>query len=550
MSPSSPWSFVVCDSLEKVFNDSPPRPMNTAIGYSVFLDEPAGFQLAFCAPQHLDPGTELVIGLDPESADLCSICEVVPVPCQAVPQEFDSHYLRTATGRYPDLLTPLRGGRVGDIEPGWHSVWIEMRIGSIDQAGPRPVTVTAHLSGELVFEQTVLVDVIARQLPELPINHTQWFHLDALADHYGVPVFSEAHWRLIDTFMESASRLGVNTILTPVWTPPLDTAVGSYRTPVQLVGITRDQGRWSFDFSRLRRWMSLCRSHGMTTLEISHFFTQWGATATPAIHATVDGQARRIFGWDVPADDPRYREFLQALIPELLAVLADDWGLDRVCFHISDEPNGQEQLATYRTARDVVAPLLRGLRMIDALSDLELYTQGLVQTPVVANTAIEPFLRAGAEPLWTYYCVAQQLEVSNRFITLPSVRNRVLAPQIYKERVQGFLHWGFNFYYSELSARLVDPFRDTTAGGAFPGGDAFIVYPGEDGAPLESIRYRVLAAAMADLRAMALLERLAGRARVLEIIDPGADLAFDRFSYDADAYRRMREEINAAIMEC
>ena len=345
-------------------------------------------------------------------------------------------------------------------------------------------------------------------------------------------------------------NLGVNTILTPVWTPPLDTAVGSYRTPVQLVGITRDQGRWSFDFSRLRRWMSLCRSHGMTTLEISHFFTQWGATATPTIHATVDGQARRIFGWDVPADDPRYREFLQALIPELLAVLADDWGLDRVCFHISDEPNGQEQLATYRTARDVVAPLLRGLRMIDALSDLELYTQGLVQTPVVANTAIEPFLRVGAEPLWTYYCVAQQLEVSNRFITLPSVRNRVLAPQIYKERVQGFLHWGFNFYYSELSARLVDPFRDTTAGGAFPGGDAFIVYPGEDGAPLESIRYRVLAAAMADLRAMALLERLAGRARVLEIIDPGADLAFDRFSYDADAYRRMREEINAAIMEC
>lgn len=540
------WNFMVCDSLEKVFIDAPPRPMNAAIGFSVFLGESADFQLAFNVPDDAGPA-DVEVCVDEASSNACVLREVVAVPCQAVSQKFDAHYLKTDTGRYPDLLRPLEHGRVKAASPGWHSVWVEMRTNAISEAGPRPVTVTASVGGEVAFEQTVLINVLPRHLPDLPIEHTQWFHLDALADYYDVPVFSEEHWRIIERFMASAERLGVNTMLTPVWTPPLDTAVGSYRTPVQLVDITKTDGRWSFEFSRLRRWIELCRSHGIVTLEIAHLFSQWDATATPAIYATVDGQMRRIFGWDVPADDPRYQDFLSALIPCLVEMLSEEWNLTRVCFHISDEPHGDEQRASYRKARAIVAPLLRGLRVVDALSDIEFYTEGLVRTPVVANNAISPFLKASADPLWTYYCVAQQQEVSNRFITLPSVRNRILAPQIFKENVRGFLHWGFNFYYSELSASLIDPFHDTTAGGAFPGGDSFIVYPGDGGIPLESIRYRVLANAMNDLKAMALLESLRGRAAVLQLIDPDGSLTFDHFNYDADEYRRMRERINAAI---
>lgn len=52
---------------------------------------------------------------------------------------------------------------------------------------------------------------------------------------------------------------------------------------------------------------------------------------------------------------------------------------------------------------------------------------------------------------------------------------------------------------------------------------------------------------MNDLKAMALLESLRGRAAVLQLIDPDGSLTFDHFNYDADEYRRMRERINAAI---
>src|SRR5690606_38890715 len=100
--------------------------------------------------------------------------------------------------------------------------------------------------------------------------------------------------------------------------------------------------------------------------------------------------------------------------------------------------------------------------------------------------------------------------VSNRFFSLPSVRNRIIGVQLYKFGIQGFLHWGFNFWYSQYSVKAIDPFRVTDAGGAFPSGDAFVVYPGPEG-PLDSIRWEVFREALQDMRALELLEQLAGK---------------------------------------
>ena len=38
---------------------------------------------------------------------------------------------------------------------------------------------------------------------------------------------------------------------------------------------------------------------------------------------------------------------------------------------------------------------------------------------------------------------------TNRFIAMPSGRNRVGGFLLYKYGINGFLHWGFNFYYSQ-----------------------------------------------------------------------------------------------------
>ena len=147
-----------------------------------------------------------------------------------------------------------------------------------------------------------MLELIGASLPEQELIFTNWFHADCIASVYGVRVFSEKHWELIGKFMHEAHESGVNMILTPLFTPPLDTGIGAERPTVQLVGVTKTDGGYTFDFSLLDRWISLAEESGITYFEMSHLFTQWGAKAAPKIVASVGGTKKRIFGWDTPSD--------------------------------------------------------------------------------------------------------------------------------------------------------------------------------------------------------------------------------------------------------
>ena len=82
---------------------------------------------------------------------------------------------------------------------------------------------------------------------------------------------------------------------------PLDTAVGGERTTVQLLDIRKDGDTYSFDFSKLERWIGICRFAGITHFEMAHLFTQWGAKCAPKIMVWEDGTLRHKFGWHTDA---------------------------------------------------------------------------------------------------------------------------------------------------------------------------------------------------------------------------------------------------------
>ena len=155
---------------------------------------------------------------------------------------------------------------------------------------------------------------------------------------------------------------------------------------------------------------------------------------------------------------------------------------------------------------------------MDALSNIKFYKKGLVTLPVPANDHIESFIGVVPE-LWTYYCCVQVRGVSNKFFSMPSQRNRILGFQMYKFDVKGFLHWGYNFWFKQYSVGPVDPFVETDAGGSFPSGDSYVVYPGEDGKPLQSLRLKVFYDAFQDMRALQLLEGLIGRDKTMQILE-------------------------------
>jgi len=190
----------------------------------------------------------------------------------------------------------------------------------------------------------------------------------------------------------------------------------------------------------------------------------------------------------------------------------------RDLFHISDEPR-EEHLESYKAAKESLGHMLDGFQTFDTLSSYEFYKHGLVDKPIPGNNEIEEFLDHGLTDMWTYYCTGQFYEVSNRFMSMPSLRNRIYGIQLYKYKVIGILHWGYNFYNSQFSYEHINPYAVTDADNAFPAGDPFLVYPGADRHPEESIRMMVHYEAMTDLRAMKLLESLAGRERVMELME-------------------------------
>ena len=89
----------------------------------------------------------------------------------------------------------------------------------------------------------------------------------------------------------------------------------------------------------------------------------------------------------------------------------------------------------------------------------------------------------------------------------------------------------------------------TDADGAFSAGDPFIVYPGENGEPLESIRYMVFRQGIQDMRALELLEELAGRDTVEAIIAEGLEEELTLTNYPRNnAYlHSLRQRVNEEI---
>jgi hypothetical protein len=393
------------------------------------------------------------------------------------------------------------------------------------------------------------IKILPLKSVEQSLIYTNWFHADCLYTYYDTKPFSKKHWSIIKNYMTAAASHGMNMILTPLFTPPLDTAVGGERPTVQLIDVFKDGRRYTFDFTRLKHWIKLAKACGIKYFELSHLFTQWGAKCAPKIMAYENGEEKQIFGWDTDAAGEEYSHFLSVFLPVLVLFINENKLEKSVFFHVSDEPS-PEHLENYKKASTILKKYIgSSFPVIDALSSYEFYKTGLVDTPIPATNHFEEFYNNGVKNLWAYYCCGQYIDVANRFISMPSARNRILGIQLYKYDIKGFLQWGYNFWYTQYSLSKINPYLTTDAGSAFPSGDAFVVYPGENGVPVISLRLEVLNDAFQDLRALQTLEKKIGREAVLSVLEEGleAPISMTEYPHDSQWLLEKRKEINLLL---
>lgn len=550
-------SITWLSSLAKVMPGVNPKEEVLQGKPSFFTNEVYSFQCAYYVDGRANDMVKVEAGGSLKA--FANIRQVCLMPARfAGRKDSDENYISFEPGLYPDLLRDLEDGQVRLYSGQWQALFITIDLRNIEDdklpLGDQDFHLTfydkEHTEEVVMGVSSDKLSLFVRspKLPEQKLYHTEWFHTDCLADYYKVEPWSEEHWKVLEHFISHYAGMGMNTILVPTFTPALDTAVNHERTTVQLMEVSYENGSYTFGFDRLYRFIHLCRQQGIQYFEIAHLFTQWGAKAAPKVMGWKDGVLQKLFGWETDSKSSEYLTFLEQYLTALTKKL-DDWDLKgKVYFHLSDEPE-EEDRENYSYLKEKISQFLSGYPILDAVSQYSFYEQGMVEKPVPGINHLDLFLENKVPHLWTYYCSAQGKDVTNRFFSMPSARNRVLGILLYYHGIEGFLHWGYNFYNTQYSLQQINPYEVTDAGGAFPAGDSFLVYPGANGYPEDSLRMMALMEAMQDIRALELLESLSSREEVLEILTAwaGGKLTMVEYPHSSTLLLKLREEINERI---
>lgn len=475
-------------------------------------------------------------------------------------------------GMYPDILVPKKTNpkieeisawsttryfEVGEkiwltaYNDSWQGLWFCINEQSKTlRSGAYKIRIElySYVSNELVGSSELEVEVINERLPVQKLKYTNWFHHDCLVDFYKTELFSEEYFEIMKNFLKKAVQNGMNMVLLPAFTPALDTPVNKERMTVQLVKVKYKNGKYEFDFSLMKKYIDICRSVGIKYFEHSHFFTQWGARFAPKVVAEVDGKQKRIFGWESKAVGGKYTRFLRQYITELLKFLRSEKIENKVLFHISDEPD-ESCIEEYVAAKNSIADLLEGYTIGDAMSHYVFYENGSCKTPIVGTPAIHDFI-GKCDDLWAYYIGWWTKDgTSNRLTSIPRERNRMLGIQLYYYNIKGFLQWAFNYYYGPMSQYFIDP-RFMPCGAGAGVGSTYMVYPENNGDAYQSVRLKIFAEGLIDMRALSLLEGLAGRTKCEEIIHKYfGEPRFNVCPKDAQIYIDFIDELYKNIKE-
>ncbi|MBR7127515.1 MAG: DUF4091 domain-containing protein [Lentisphaeria bacterium] len=544
------------NSMEKVIADREWKPASGTYNSGTALKgEVFSFQLAFAQIAETEKSFavwHVKYECSKEIEDYVTLRQVENMPVRFGAWRYDENVITKHAGLLPDLLVDCdENSRIIVAPHQWRAFWITVKLPENIKAGKYTISLT--MSREILNEktepeehtETFTLEVLDAVLPPQTIERTEWFYTDCIAQQYNVEVWSEEHWFRIEQFFRNQVEHGCTRVLTPLFTPPLDTAIGYERLTTQLITVNEvAPDSYEFDFSLLDRWMKLGLECGYQKFEMAHLFSQWGAKFAPKV--IVNGEKK--FGWHTEANGDAYRNFLKAFIPELLKFFEANNYQDKVIFHISDEPH-LEHLETYGPSAKLIQELLGGKYICtDALSNLDFYRDGLCQLPIPVLTELDEFKEAEVEPLWAYYCCAPEKNTTNRFIFYPGARTRALGVILYSYGVVGFLHWGYNFWNSRMSFKSINPYVSLDANGEFPAGDSFLVYPGEKG-PEDSLRNELLRDAFQDYRALKLLESKTSRDAVMQLIRDvfGSDITVFNYPMSTEGMTNLRNAVNREI---
>ncbi len=498
----------------------------------------AGEVFAYQVAIYSDSDSSEAVSVYAESGAEVCLYEVKQVPVNWPHYANDSyrHYLTDTPALLPDALVPLGRRKTLRINRNVTVLWVE---------------VTADFPGnydvELVFktnegEQRTLfhLHILPCRMPELRFNLCQYIDPASIAAYYGVPMFCDKHWDLLEKNIQLAAKHGVTNLLTPIY-PPVYGKHSLGGEGVQLVKITENKNDYEFNYDLLDCWVLFAKRNGIKRLTFPPIFPSIETLECPKIKITRSWREVWLFDESTDVLSPIFCNFIRKFFRSLMKHMKEIGAEDMMCFQISDRPS-VEFADRYAQCRALLNNVINCHQIADIAVPYDFYKLNLGSAPFFTIQDIDDLLRLPSD---RFLCtdVTAVNAITNFLIASPSLRVRTFGLLCFQYRIAALFNLWFNNYFNAEGERA-DVFLNTANENALPSGGGFLVYPGMDG-PIPSIRLKQLFYALQDIQALRVLERDIPFDRVVSKISKIASV--DTLTVSEEKFIKIRDEIYAQI---
>jgi len=401
------------------------------------------------------------------------------------------------------------------------AIWCEVKIPENAAAGTYTVKVGLYLSemfgSELkAAEGEVTVEVLDYIMPK-PAEHKfhldLWQHASNIARKHETPMWSDAHFAVLEQYIKSLGELGQKAVTLIVSEIPwsgqscyLEYRMAANLYEYSIIGVTKTASGFEYDYSAMQRYIDLCAKYGIDR-EISlyglaniwanpaHGFAKVAEDYPDGIRIRYYDETDGCFKYMTKAAD--IDEYIKSL--ETYFIMTGQMHKVRLA---ADEPGDIDAYRASLSHLFSVAPSFKCKAAINHSVFIPAFGNEVYDFAPSLWSLCEEYDKMkeyqatmeGKRFLWYVCCGPAYPNTFVRSLLTESYFIGVLTSYM---GLDGFLRWNYTVWND-------DPRGDIRYGN-WAAGDTNFVYPASNGAPLLTLRYKAL---KRGIELYELLERL------------------------------------------
>ncbi|WP_256761977.1 DUF4091 domain-containing protein [Cohnella sp. WQ 127256] len=395
-------------------------------------------------------------------------------------------------------------------------VWIEVELDK--DVEPGIYTAQINVLGHRMFEDEVRIRELTFEIKVLnttlsdasdyTFNLDLWQHNSNIARKYDVALWSDEHFDIIENYVSSLADLGQKALTVIASEIPWSGQFSSYDRidPANMFEYNMVQtrllnnGDWSFDFDALNRYVELGMKHGITQeIEVFGLINIWVLEDVGFGGVIQDyNDAVRIRYWDESSHTYKYmkhKKDLESYVHALEQNFIHKGWIDKVRV-IADEPSDIEIFTDRLNELKKMAPSFKYKAAINHAAFIEQKIEGILDYVPFLHCVADEFekisrLKSEISGKMTYY-VCCGPDFPNTFISSHLLESRLIPWLAYYMNMDGFLRWNYTVWPNDPLHKISYHYP------LYPAGDTNFVYPGKDGKPLLTLRYKLLQKGIRD----------------------------------------------------